>query len=106
MGFASNHAGHYLLARLLEPKLVATGTIAGPARAVFVSSHGHDMWENKGTGSQTKRLADQIPPTREYDPFMVYGLTKALNVLTAAELQRRWGPGGSAVAVSVHPGLI
>jgi len=37
---------------------------------------------------------------------MNYGLTKALNVLTAAELQRRWDEGGNAVAVSVHPGLI
>mmetsp|Transcript_103254 Transcript_103254/g.301186 ORF Transcript_103254/g.301186 Transcript_103254/m.301186 type:complete len:388 (+) Transcript_103254:52-1215(+) len=106
MQFASNHVGHFLLARLLESKILASGTSAAPARVVFVSSAGHDMWENKGKGSPTERLADQIPPTREYDPFMVYGLTKALNVLTAAQLQRRWGEGGTAVAVSVHPGLI
>ena len=106
MQFASNHAGHYLLARLLEARILAAGTATAPARAVFVSSHGYDVWENKGAGSLTKRLADQVPPTREYDPFMNYGLTKALNVLTAAELQRRWDEGGNAVAVSVHPGLI
>lgn len=104
--FATNHLGHFLLARLLESRILASGTHAAPARVVFVSSVAHDMWENKGNNSALERLADQIPPKREYDPVMVYALTKALVVLTAAQFQRRWGEEGTAVAMSVNPGLI
>lgn len=106
MQFASNHLGHYLLARLLEPKLLETGSATSPARLIFISSAGHDFWENKGHISKVENLKDQVPPTRAYDPMMIYGLTKALNIMTAAQFQRRWGVAGNGVAVSVMPGLI
>lgn len=57
--------------------------------------------------SAVENMKFQIPPRREdYSPTVNYCLSKALNVMTAMEQQRRWSSRGTAVAVAVHPGLI
>ena len=102
--FATNYLGHFLLARLLEKPLLASGTIQEPSRLVILSSAAGCLWFNVGSGSPPERLVDQIPPTRPYNPMMNYGLTKSLLAMLAKEQQRRWGPSNS-VAVAVHPGI-
>mmetsp|Transcript_25070 Transcript_25070/g.54554 ORF Transcript_25070/g.54554 Transcript_25070/m.54554 type:complete len:397 (-) Transcript_25070:399-1589(-) len=104
--FATNHLGHYLMLRLLEEKLMESGSVDHPARVVFVSSEAHEWWENRGNGTKLERLKDQVPPTRKYCPMSVYGFTKALNVLTAKAAQQRFGPSGNVVSVALHPGII
>jgi NAD(P)-dependent dehydrogenase (short-subunit alcohol dehydrogenase family) len=89
----TNHLGHFLLTRLLEPLLVA----GAPARIVNVSSRGH-----------LRGGIDFDDPhwrTRDYDKWKAYGQSKTANVLFAVELERRLGPKG-VHAYAVHPGVI
>ena len=89
----TNHLGHFLLTRLLEPALKA----AAPARVVNVSSRGH-----------LRAGMDFDDPhwrTRDYDKWKAYGQSKTANVLFALELDRRWGPDG-VHAYALHPGVI
>lgn len=89
----TNHLGHFLLTRLLEPALVA----GAPARVVNVSSRGH-----------LRGGIDFDDPhwrTRDYDKWKAYGQSKTANVLFAVELERRLGPKG-VHAYAVHPGVI
>ncbi|GAC1445636.1 MAG: SDR family NAD(P)-dependent oxidoreductase [Mycobacteriales bacterium] len=89
----TNHLGHFLLTRLLEPALAA----AAPSRVVNVSSRGH-----------LRAGMDFHDPhwrTRDYDKWKAYGQSKTANVLFTLELDRRWGPRG-VHAFAVHPGVI
>lgn len=89
----TNHLGHFLLTRLLEPALVA----AAPSRVVNVSSRGH-----------LRAGIDFDDPhwrTRDYDKWKAYGQSKTANVLFTVELERRWGPKG-VHAYALHPGVI
>ena len=89
----TNHLGHFLLTRLLEPALMA----GAPSRVVNVSSRGH-----------LRAGMDADDPhwrTRPYDKWKAYGQSKTANVLFTVELERRWGPSG-VHAYALHPGVI
>ena len=89
----TNHLGHFLLTRLLEPALRA----GAPSRVVNVSSRGH-----------LRAGMDFDDPhwrARDYDKWKAYGQSKSANVLFTVELERRWGPSG-VHAVALHPGVI
>ena len=92
-----------LSTKLLESKVLASGTVDEPARVVYVSSEANEMWAGPGSG---EGLAEQVPPTRAYHPFHNYCLSKACNVATAKEQQKLWGAEATAIAVSIHPGII
>ena len=89
----TNHLGHFLLTRLLEPALVA----GAPSRVVNVSSRGHLR-----AGMDVE---DPHWHTRPYDKWKAYGQSKTANVLFTLELDRRWGPSGVR-AYALHPGVI
>lgn len=105
--FATNNLGHFLLGRLLEPALLEAGTVADPARIVYVTSEAQHLFANAGGGSAVENLRQKIPPSpREFHGLLLYAQSKALGVLTAMEHQRRLGAASRAIAVSVHPGLV
>lgn len=91
--FGTNHLGHFLLACLLVPALLA----GAPARVVNVTSLGHRssdiVWD------------DPNYDRRGYDKFEAYGQSKTANILFAVELERRLG-GRGVHAYAVHPGRI
>ncbi len=88
------HIGHFLLARLLLPRLLAS-----PApRVVMVSSSSHGM--------PPKLDFSSFPMKREtYRGLTAYGQAKLCNVLMAKSLQRRYGERG-LVACALHPGTL
>jgi NAD(P)-dependent dehydrogenase (short-subunit alcohol dehydrogenase family) len=91
--FATNHLGHFLLAGLLAPALLA----GGPARVVSVSSRGHRF---------SPVVFDDIHfERRPYDKWAAYGQPKTANVLFAIALHRRLGAAG-VNANALHPGTI
>jgi NAD(P)-dependent dehydrogenase (short-subunit alcohol dehydrogenase family) len=93
MQFATNHLGHFLLANLLAPALVA----GAPARVISVSSAGHQF---------SPVVFDDIHfERRPYDKWQSYGQAKTANILFALEFDRRFASQGVR-AFSNHPGGI
>jgi NAD(P)-dependent dehydrogenase (short-subunit alcohol dehydrogenase family) len=93
MQFATNHLGHFALARGLHDALASTGD----ARIVSLSSRGH---------LRSPVIFDDLNFTsRPYDPLLAYGQSKTANVLFAVEATRRWTDDG-ITANAVHPGAI
>ncbi|MEU8001276.1 SDR family NAD(P)-dependent oxidoreductase [Catellatospora sp. NPDC049111] len=93
MQFATNHLGHFALARGLHGALAA----AGGARVVSVSSSAH---------LRSPVVFDDIHFTeREYEPWAAYGQSKTANVLFAVEATRRWAADGITVN-ALMPGAI
>ncbi len=93
MQFATNHLGHFALARGLHGALAA----AGDARVVSVSSAAH---------LRSPVVFDDIHfERREYEPWLAYGQSKTANVLFAVEASRRWAADGIAVN-ALMPGAI
>lgn len=92
--FGVNHLGHFLLTRLLLPRIEASG----PARIVNVSSHSH---------YRAKRIdfASLREPTRTFSGMPEYEASKLCNVLFTQELARRL-EGKPVTAYSLHPGVI
>jgi NAD(P)-dependent dehydrogenase (short-subunit alcohol dehydrogenase family) len=91
--FATNHLGHFLLAGLLAPALLA----GAPARVVSLSSRGHRF---------SPVVFDDIHfERRPYDKWAAYGQSKTANVLFAVALDRRLGAAG-VHANALHPGTI
>ncbi len=91
--FATNHLGHFLLAGLLTPLLVASA----PSRVVSVSSRGHRF---------SPVVFDDLHfERRPYDKWAAYGQAKTANVLFAVELDRRLA-GRGVRANALHPGGI
>jgi NAD(P)-dependent dehydrogenase (short-subunit alcohol dehydrogenase family) len=88
--FATNHLGHFLLARLLRAHMAERG-----ARLVVVSSAAH-----KGA---PVRLDDLQWRTRPHQPGMAYAESKTANILFAQEATRRWNADG-IFANAVLPG--
>ena len=85
------HIGHFLLARLLMPRLLASGA----PRVVMVSSTSHK--------SPPKLDFTQLPMTRDnFKGMGAYGQAKLCNVLMAKSLQRRYGDRG-LTACALHP---
>jgi NAD(P)-dependent dehydrogenase (short-subunit alcohol dehydrogenase family) len=93
MQFATNHIGHFLLAGLLQPLLVASA----PSRVVSVSSRGHRFSPVVFEDIQFER--------RPYDKWSAYGQSKTANILFAVELDRRLAARGVR-AFAIHPGMI
>ncbi|GAB4050738.1 SDR family NAD(P)-dependent oxidoreductase [Catellatospora paridis] len=93
MQFATNHLGHFALARGLHGALAA----AGGARVVSVSSSAH---------LRSPVVFDDIHfIEREYEPWAAYGQSKTANVLFAVEGTRRWAADGITVN-ALMPGAI
>jgi WW domain-containing oxidoreductase len=86
------HIGHFLLARWLAPRLLAS-----PApRVVMVSSESHQ--------SPPTLDFNRLPLTRKnFRGMIAYGQAKLCNVLMARALQSRYGNRG-LVACALHPG--
>jgi NAD(P)-dependent dehydrogenase (short-subunit alcohol dehydrogenase family) len=89
----TNHVGHFLLATLLEPALLA----GAPSRVVSLTSAGHKFSDVD--------LDDPWFERTPYDPWLSYGRSKSANALFALALDRRLGDQG-VHAWSVHPGGI
>jgi NAD(P)-dependent dehydrogenase (short-subunit alcohol dehydrogenase family) len=87
----TNHVGHFLLTRLLDP-LLGDGS-----RVVGLSSAGHRFSDVD--------LDDPNFERTPYDPWGAYGRSKTANALFAVELDRRLRARGGH-AYSVHPGGI
>lgn len=100
--FGTNHVGHFLLTKLLLPTLRRTAdVINSDVRVVTVSSMAWQMAPRSVSSAvslmtSTESLCAQNTWTR-------YGVSKAANILFAAELARRYP---EIMSVSVHPGII
>jgi NAD(P)-dependent dehydrogenase (short-subunit alcohol dehydrogenase family) len=98
--FGTNHLGHFLLTKLLLPRLKE----GQPSRVVVVSSTAHrfsginfDDINGKGTWYTGST----------YSKFKAYGQSKAANILFAIELDRRMRAQGLQItANALHPGAI
>ena len=94
--FGTNHIAHFLLFNLLKPALLASSTPAFNSRAIILTSLGH-RWG--------KFNFDNINLDEIYDPYAAYFQSKIANLLTANEIDRRYGAKGLH-AWAVHPGGI
>ena len=91
--FATNHLGHFRLARALWPALQR----AKAARVVSVSSRGHLI---AGVDFEDPNFT-----RRDYDKWKAYGQSKTANALFAIALDAR-GRDSGIRAFSLHPGQI
>lgn len=89
-----NHLGHYLLTRLLLPRLEQAGT----ARIVNVASASHYRAKNIDWDAQQR-------PTKSLTALPEYEVSKLSNVLFTKELARRL-EGTGITAYAVHPGVV
>jgi NAD(P)-dependent dehydrogenase (short-subunit alcohol dehydrogenase family) len=104
--FAVNHLAHFHLTALLEDKLLSSGSKTNPSRAIYLTTLGLEFWRGADNDGHLSR---QIPAFQHdnYHSFFGYINSKALNVITAREQQRRWAAkGGNAISFSVNPGLV
>jgi NAD(P)-dependent dehydrogenase (short-subunit alcohol dehydrogenase family) len=91
--FATNHLGHFALARALHGALAA----AGSARIVVVSSTGH---------LYSPVVFDDLHfRFRPYDPLLAYAQSKTAGVLFAVAATVRWA-GDGITANALNPGAI
>jgi NAD(P)-dependent dehydrogenase (short-subunit alcohol dehydrogenase family) len=91
--FATNHLGHFALARALHGALAA----AGSARIVVVSSMGH---------LYSPVVFDDIQfRFRPYDPLLAYAQSKTAGILFAVGATARWAADG-ITANALNPGAI
>lgn len=89
--FVTNHLSGFLLLR----KLLEEGN-TGVKRVVFTSSYGHN---------NSPLDFDDLNLEKDYTTLKAYGRSKLMNLLTARELQRRYGD-RNIVASSFHPGAV
>lgn len=94
----TNHLGHFLLTRLLEPRLARSPG----ARVVNVSSGLH----RRGSGASVIATldSDRAFQRRKYAPQAQYGDSKLANVLFARGLAKRLP--ANVTTFSLHPGVI
>jgi NAD(P)-dependent dehydrogenase (short-subunit alcohol dehydrogenase family) len=93
--FAVCHVGHFLLAELLAPRLVASATHER-SRVILVASVAH------GSG----RLAlDDLTLAHSWTGYEAYARAKLANVMHAAEFAAHHDP-AKLVAYALHPGVI
>lgn len=95
---ATNHLGHFALARGLRAALAGgAAEHGGPSRIVSVSSSAHLV---------SPVIFDDLHfRFRPYDPGLAYGQAKSANVLFAVGVASRWGDDG-IVANALMPGAI
>jgi NAD(P)-dependent dehydrogenase (short-subunit alcohol dehydrogenase family) len=94
----TNHVGHFLLTKLLRPRLESSA----PARIVNVSSSLH----TRGRADRLLETLERDPgyAHRKYAPFDAYGDSKLANVLFTRQLAKILPP--AVEAFSLHPGVI
>jgi len=113
-----NYLSHHYLTLLLADKLKAASPV--PARVINISSISH-AWVPfpggccgpccsvlccyGGFDLSGKRFPAQSDGCCAYEPFEDYAYSKACQVISAAELQRRVFKDTNVVAVSVAPGM-
>lgn len=100
--FGTNHVGHALLFKLLQPTLARTAQQPGGAdvRVVCLSSIGHRLAPGNGIG-----FADLKTDMAGFSTWRRYGQSKLANILFAKGVQKRHG-GEGVTAVAVHPGVV
>jgi len=91
--FAVNHLAHYLLTRLLLPRLCS----AAPARIVHVASNAHAFCSGIKFGD--------LNHEHNFGAFPVYGHSKLANILFSNELARRLR-GTGVCSNAMHPGAV
>jgi NAD(P)-dependent dehydrogenase (short-subunit alcohol dehydrogenase family) len=91
--FAVNHLAHYLLTRLLLPRLTGTGR----ARIVHVASNAHAFCRGIAF--------DDLTLSRRFSAFPAYGHSKLANLLFSDELSRRLR-GTGVCSNALHPGAV
>ncbi|XP_063595628.1 WW domain-containing oxidoreductase-like [Penaeus indicus] len=94
--FQVNHLSQFYLAVLLQPIL----SRSAPARVVFVSAEAH-RFATLDEACPEEELSPSHKAT--YDSIIAYCNSKLCNVLTALEMQRRFGNQGIN-CYAVHPG--
>jgi NAD(P)-dependent dehydrogenase (short-subunit alcohol dehydrogenase family) len=94
LAFGTNHLGHFLLTRLLLPRL----SESGGARIIHVSSRAHFACEKLDWDALQR-------PTHTLTGLTEYEVSKLCNVLFAAESARRWR-GQGVHSYALHPGTI
>lgn len=94
IAFATNHLGHHLLTRWLEPLLIASA----PARLIVVASSVHHNVK-KVDWDRARRRTSSLLGNPEYR------LSKLANILDARQWARRLDETGVDVHI-VHPGLV
>ncbi|RIB29883.1 hypothetical protein C2G38_2055616 [Gigaspora rosea] len=93
--FGVNHVGHFLLTKLLLPKIKASQ----PARIVNVSSRAHKYVESV---IEFEKLND---PNAQ-DSMQRYALSKLANILFTNELNKQYLEGEQIYVTSLHPGVV
>lgn len=92
----SNHFGHFLLFRLLEPMLSHSGTDSAPSRVIALSSAGHRFGQF--------RFDDMNFEKGPYNPLVAYAQSKLANIWMCNSIDRHYAP--KIRGLSVHPGTI
>jgi NAD(P)-dependent dehydrogenase (short-subunit alcohol dehydrogenase family) len=99
--FGTNHVGHFLLTKLLLPILSKAAAHPGAdVRVVTLSSLASGL---APTSPDFFELVSSTPKLLELSTWQRYGVSKASNILFAAELARRHP---EIMSVSVHPGIV
>lgn len=92
----SNHFGHFLLFRLLEPMLSQSATSDSPSRVIALSSAGHRF--------SSIRFDDMSFEKGDYNGLVAYAQSKTANIWMCNSIDRHYGP--KIRGLSVHPGTI
>lgn len=110
MTMASNHLGHFLLARLLLPQLLEAETRGEAPRLVLVGSslcYLHDAFDFEEVIAVKSDAERQRFMARPYSIWRAYGQSKIANLLFTVELDRRLRSRGSRMTVNcIHPGEV
>ncbi|KAK1456138.1 short-chain dehydrogenase [Colletotrichum melonis] len=94
---ATNHLGHFLLFRLLQPALLASSSPSFNSRVVSVTSSLHRLSPIDFNDFNYGNLP--------YHKLKAYARSKTANIYLANEIERRIGDKGLH-AISVHPGSV
>lgn len=99
MVFATNHVGHHLLYKLLEPLVMKSV----PARIVLTSSMSSYETFPYSVAVDLETL-NGVDVAKEN--MHIYGQSKLAQILWAKELTRRLGPNSTTYVNAVHPGAV
>lgn len=98
MVFATNHVGHHLLYKLLEPLILKSKL----ARIVLTSSSASFRTFDYKVATDLKTLNSE----EVKDGMNIYGQSKLAQILFAKELTRRLGPDSNVYVNAAHPGAV
>jgi NAD(P)-dependent dehydrogenase (short-subunit alcohol dehydrogenase family) len=101
---AVNFLAHFLLTRLLAPKLRAAHALTGEAaRVINVSSDAH-LWVKALPLDDESVGAAFSPPRASYDHNRQYALSKLFQIYDTIAINREHAP--HIIAFAVHPGVV